>query len=104
MKRILAVVMNFIILILFTTACSDLGITESEESRARRERQEKEQRQKDLQLTVNSVAGDILYIKDPRTDICFAYCWHGFNNGGPALATVPCEAIPPELLIVALKD
>lgn len=35
---------------------------------------------------------DVWYIKDPRTNICFAY-----NRG---LATVPCEAIPSDMLAV----
>lgn len=43
---------------------------------------------------------EIVYIKDSRTGLCFAYGWGGSANGGPALATVPCDAVPPELLTV----
>ena len=50
-----------------------------------------------LQNTANWVVKEMLYIKDPRTNICFAY----YRRKGPTLATVPCEAIPPHLLGVA---
>lgn len=54
------------------------------------------------QRAVNSVVWSIAYIKDPRTNLCFAYRWGGeSSHGGPSLATVPCEAIPPQLLTVA---
>jgi hypothetical protein len=42
----------------------------------------------------------IRYLKDSRTNDCFAYYWGGLANGGPALAAVPCESIPPDLLTV----
>ena len=55
-----------------------------------------------LQDTANSVVRHIQYIKDPRTDICFAYhFWPGGLDGIPSIATVPCEAIPPDLLTTA---
>src|SRR5260370_41991665 len=44
--------------------------------------------------------GSIRYLKDSRTNNCFAYYWGGLANGGPALAAVPCESIPAELLTV----
>jgi hypothetical protein len=52
-------------------------------------------------IVANDIIGKIQYIKDPRTGLCFAYFWKGAVDGGPALATVPCEAIPPDLLITA---
>lgn len=60
------------------------------------------ERKKELQDTANDVVGSIQYIKDPRTGLCFAYFWGGNGlYGGPALATVPCEAIPTQLLTIA---
>lgn len=53
------------------------------------------------QQMVNSIVWSIAYIKDSRTDLCFAYRWGGDARGGPSLATVPCEAIPPNLLTVS---
>ena len=47
----------------------------------------------------NEVVAALVYIKDPRTNLCFASYWGGDNNeGGPALAAVPCESIPAALL------
>lgn len=51
-----------------------------------------------LQNTANQIVNNIWYVKDPRTNLCFAYCYY---LDGMALATVPCEAIPPHLLTVA---
>ncbi len=53
------------------------------------------------QQMVNSIVWSIAYIKDPRTNLCFAYRWGGQDQGGPSLATVPCEVIPPQLLTVS---
>jgi len=38
------------------------------------------------------VSNKITYIKDDKTGLCFAYFSTGID-GGPALATVPCEAV-----------
>jgi hypothetical protein len=59
------------------------------------------QRLERLQSKANEVVHGILYFKDPRTNLCFAYYWGGGSFGGPALTTVPCDLVPPELLIVA---
>ena len=56
---------------------------------------------KGIQATTGEVIGKIQYIKDTRTDLCFAYYWGGAADGGPALATVSCEVIPSQLLMVA---
>jgi len=53
------------------------------------------------QATANKVVAGIEYIRDPRTGFCFAYYWGGAANGGPALAAVPCESIPPGMLTTA---
>lgn len=47
------------------------------------------------------IVREIRYIKDASTNLCFAYYWGGSFHGGPSLATVPCEAIPPHLLTVS---
>ena len=41
----------------------------------------------------NLAIPEIVYIKDGRTGICFAFYWGGGGEGGPALATVPCSAV-----------
>ncbi len=44
---------------------------------------------------------EITYIKDPRTNICFAYYEVRSPAGGLALTSVPCEKIPPHILTTA---
>ena len=75
-----------------------LGCKNSETVRT----QEENQRVQRRQANANEVVDSIQYIKDTRTGLCFAYYWGGtVIDGGPALATVPCEAIPPQLLTTA---
>lgn len=62
---------------------------------------EKERQAKSKQNDVNEVMEHLQYMKDTRTGICFAYYWGGAGNGGPALATVPCEAVPSGMLWTA---
>lgn len=92
MKKQILAVTCVVALAFFATGCE-----KSEAVRA----QEESQRVQRLQGNANEVVGSIQYIKDTRTGLCFAYYWGGMANGGPALATVPCEAIPAELLTVA---
>jgi hypothetical protein len=41
------------------------------------------------------VLKQIRYLEDARTSpaICYAYMWGGLGNGGPALTSVPCDAV-----------
>ena len=63
--------------------------------RARGERQ----RVKEIRAVATGVAENLLYLKDTRTNICFAYYWGGSAYGGPALTTVPCEVVSPHLFV-----
>ena len=63
--------------------------------------QEEVQRVQYLQSKANEVVSGIEYIKDTRTGLCFAYWWGGLYSHGKSIATVPCEAIPSNLLTVA---
>ena len=40
----------------------------------------------------------VVYEKDSRTGLCFAYVWGGGVQGGPALSWVPCAEVPGYLL------
>lgn len=54
----------------------------------------------------NEVLDSVNYLKDGRTNSCFAYYWsNDLNSGGPSLtlATVPCESIPANILVTANK-
>ncbi len=46
-----------------------------------------------------SLVADLVYVKDVRTGLCFAYAWGGQANGGPILTNVDCRAIPAVLLV-----
>lgn len=52
-----------------------------------------EQVKRQQQFTVSQVKAALLYFKDDRTGLCFAYYWGGMANGGPALAVVPEEKV-----------
>ena len=43
--------------------------------------------------TIGQARQQLRYFKDSRTDICFALTWGGSDQGGPGLATVPCEKV-----------
>ena len=73
------------------------GVKYSDGKAARVEESMRPQR---LQEHADAVVGEIEYIKDPRTGICFAYYWSD-NARAPSLTAVPSEAIPCELLTVA---
>lgn len=36
---------------------------------------------------------NLVYIRDNRTGLCFAFYWGGGEHGGPGFTTVPCEAV-----------
>ena len=41
----------------------------------------------------NRHVAQIVFAKEPKTGLCFAYMWGGGWRGGPALANVPCESL-----------
>ncbi len=45
-----------------------------------------------------TLVNETTYVKDARTGFCFGYVWSGAANGGPAIAHVPCDEVPPNLL------
>lgn len=55
-----------------------------------------------IQMTANKLVNNTIYVKDPRTGICFAYLTYGGVLSG--ITAVPEEKIPPELLITAKID
>ena len=42
---------------------------------------------------IKRVKENIIYFKDEKTGICFAYVWIGSEHGGPALTVVPEEKV-----------
>ena len=49
----------------------------------------------DQDRTVADVLAKICYVADERAlpALCYAYLWSGSMNGGPALTSVPCDAV-----------
>ena len=39
------------------------------------------------------VMREMVYVKDNRTGLCFAYYWGNDEDGGPALTNVPCDKV-----------
>ncbi|MCR4274609.1 MAG: hypothetical protein NUW02_00980 [Candidatus Campbellbacteria bacterium] len=74
--------------------CFTFGRETSEQHLAR----ETAQVQAKNQNVANDLLGSLRYMKDPRTGICFAFTPTFYPNEF-AFTTIPCEAIPPELLI-----
>lgn len=50
------------------------------------------------QRAVEEVRSRLIYFKDDRTGLCFAYYWGGAANGGPALTVVPEENVKEFLI------
>lgn len=53
----------------------------------------------------DQVAERMLYFRDLRTGLCFVYFWENrqrqasYDQGGPALAQVPCGSVPADMLV-----
>ena len=84
----------FVVMCVAALASFATGCEKPEVVRARQETQRAEH----FNSEVNKIIDDIQYIKDPRTGLCFAYYWGGSGNGGPALATVPCDQVAGMLI------
>ena len=97
MRTILATIL-FIIAILGTNGCR-----KDRRSEVRKVYDAKQARLAERHAANDEVIACISYVQDTRTGICFAYMWDSrsrrFAEGGPALATVPCDAIPEDLLL-----
>lgn len=46
----------------------------------------------------------MIYFRDPRTGLCFAYMRNGEFQGGPGMAGVPCDAVSQFLLNPTTPD
>ena len=43
--------------------------------------------------TAQYALNNLVYVRDVRTGLCFAFYWGGSAHGGPGFTTVPCEAV-----------
>lgn len=47
-------------------------------------------------INAKQLVQDLVYIKDDKSGLCFAYAWHGGNYdnyGGPVFTEVSCEKV-----------
>ena len=81
--KFLAIVLLIMSAVVFA-ACDDRGPAEREAAR-----------QANRLETSAGLLNSMFYFRDDRAQpaICYAYLWKGQSHGGPALATVPCEAV-----------
>ena len=63
------------------------------------EKTQEQRRTEFIQEEVREVKNYLAYFKDEQTGICFAVSGFDSVYSGPALATVPCEKVPEELLV-----
>ncbi len=84
-------------LISFNSEAEQKRFQENRQAAAEREIKLREEQ---CQSIVDYFVNEMIYVKDPRTGICYAYFWGGGGRGGPAIACVPEEKIPPNLLYV----
>jgi hypothetical protein len=52
------------------------------------------------QYTADKVVTHLVYIKDQRTGIVYAYYHEGGNGGGPAITVVPEDKVPSNLITI----
>lgn len=52
----------------------------------------------------DAATNGMVFIKHQRSSLCFAYIWQGGNQGGPAIATVPCEKVEHLLYLKPEKE
>ena len=89
MKRTAGTIFCFVAIMLFISGC---GRSEEEKRAAELDR---------LQRNADYIVSNLRYIKDPRTDLCFTYT---ISTGTKSLTEVPCEKIPPNMLVFASPD
>jgi hypothetical protein len=92
MKRIFSILLIATIALLIT-GCPKQELTQE----VKRNQVDQDYCQRVANYTINSIT----YIKDPRTNLCYAYTSSGGMYGGPGLACVSCDSIPTGMLWTA---
>jgi hypothetical protein len=76
---------------------ASVQIESSKDKERERPRRESEHRQ----WKAESLVQGLIYVKDLRTGVCYAFYCDRYDDARNMLATVPESAIPPEMLIIA---
>jgi len=72
----------------------DVRPESAQEKLTREQERIQEFERRDAEELQQRISKRIKYIRDPRSDLCFAYFENSVNGGyAPVLATVPCEAV-----------
>lgn len=85
MKNVLFGVVVVMLMLFFANGLSKLGATQTRSGTQSRH--------------TNMNPDSIKYVKDSRTNICFAYT-NGWAGAPANLAHAPCDSIPPSMLYV----
>ena len=72
-------------LLLIACFAASLAACKKDEDRTR------DSRNRWIDGTADQLSQSLIYFTDHRTGLCFAITWVGSYDGGPAMASVPCE-------------
>lgn len=56
------------------------------------------EKEQNNQTNAKELIQNLVYIKDKKTGLCFAYTWHGGGYGGPAFTEVSCREVEDYLV------
>jgi hypothetical protein len=85
-------VLSFALMVVLGTSALLLSSCDTPESRAATERSS-------LEARAREASRELVYFRDERTGLCFAFWWEvNGHQGGPAIATVPCDAVSGRLV------
>lgn len=90
---------------LLTVVCIVLFNMNWDERNARIQADDEARQEIKIQRLVDYTVKDIIYIKDQRTNLCFAVASRsGHRYYGMGVSQVPCDAIPSSLLRIARAE
>lgn len=85
-------VLSFVLMVMLGTCALLLAGCRGSPEEARRERHDR------IVRYANQAADEMVYVRDDRTGLCFAFWWIRYDRSGtPAMASVPCDAVRDRL-------
>lgn len=84
---------SFALMVMLGTCALLLAGCRGSPEEARRERHDR------IVQYANQAADEMVYVRDDRTGLCFAFWWIRYDRSGtPAMASVPCDAVRDRLV------
>jgi len=84
---------QFVLMVLLGLGALMISSCQRSTEDVRRERQET------LARYATQAAQEMVYVRDDRTGLCFAFWWQRYDrSGSPALAAVPCDQVADRLV------